>query len=116
MKSINTSIVYLSLVIIIIAGGCKKSSPTSTDNQPPANTVNIQSFAFSPASLTVSKGTTVRWNNMDGANHTATSDLGTWDTGSIASGASKTVTFNTLGTFNYHCTVHTSMKGTIIVQ
>ena len=78
--------------------------------------VSIQGFAFSPGSLTVSVGDTVTWTNGDGANHTATADDGSFDTGTIASGASKSATFLSAGTFGYHCSIHRSMTATIVVQ
>jgi plastocyanin len=78
--------------------------------------VTIQNFAFSPASLTINVGDTVTWTNMDSVTHTATATDGSFDTGNIASGASGSVTFDTAGTFNYICSIHPNMTGTIIVQ
>ncbi len=49
-------------------------------------------------------------------NHTATADDGSFDTGTITPGASSAgVTFNTVGTFAYHCKIHAAMHGTIAV-
>jgi plastocyanin len=74
-------------------------------------------ISFSPSTLTVSKGTTVTWQNNDGVTHTSTSEDGLWDTGNIAPGSSKGVTFSNTGTFKYHCTIHgPNMSGTIVVQ
>jgi plastocyanin len=41
-----------------------------------------------------------------------------WDTGNMAAGFSAVTTFNTAGTFPYHCTIHAlmGMKGTVVVQ
>jgi len=80
------------------------------------NTVLISGYAYSPSTMTVPKNTTVTWKNNDAVTHTATSDNSAWDTGSIVSGASKSLTFTTTGTFTYHCTVHPMMTATIIVQ
>jgi plastocyanin len=76
----------------------------------------ISSSAFGPASITVSVGTTVTWRNNDGVAHTATSDAGTWDTGNIPGGGSASRTFSTAGSFPYHCTFHSGMRGTVVVQ
>jgi len=78
--------------------------------------VAIANMTFGPGTLTVAKGTTVKFTNDDTMTHTATSDNGAWDTGNIAYGGSKVITFATAGTFPYHCTQHPSMKATIIVQ
>jgi plastocyanin len=57
--------------------------------------------------------------NQDGAVHQIASDAGTpvaFNSDSLANGASYQFTFTKPGTYTYHCTIHPSMKGTIIVQ
>lgn len=80
-----------------------------------ASAVSIKGFAFVPKSLTVVAGTTVTWTNNDAVNHTATSDAGVWDSGVILPGKSYSYTFKTTGMFPYHCKIHKSMKGTVLV-
>ena len=53
--------------------------------------------------------------NNDTAPHTATADDDSWDAGEIAPGASATVTFDTAGSFPYHCNFHPNMTATITV-
>jgi plastocyanin len=54
---------------------------------------------------------------MDSVMHTATSDSGSeLASTSLSKGESYTHTFTTPGTYNYHCAVHPSMKGKIIVE
>src|SRR5207247_8571725 len=77
--------------------------------------VNIQNSAFAPASVTVRVGDTVTWTNRDAFSHTSTSDTAAWDTGVIAAGTSHSFTFTGAGTYAYHCSIHTFMKGTIVV-
>jgi plastocyanin len=88
------------------------SAPNKADAQGTA-AVDIAGFAFSPATLMVEVGTTVTWTNSDSAAHTATGD--TFDTGELAQGESGSVTFDTEGTFNYICSIHPDMTGTIVV-
>ena len=78
-------------------------------------TIPIADFAF-PPTTTVQVGDTVTWNNTSGVAHTATADGGSFDTGSIADGASGSVTFAAAGTFPYHCTIHPAMVGSIVVE
>lgn len=78
-------------------------------------TVEIADFAF-PPTTTIEVGDTVTWNNTSGVAHTATADDASFDTGSIADGASGSVTFAAAGTFPYHCAIHASMVGSIVVQ
>jgi amicyanin len=81
------------------------------------NSVTIENFAFNPATITVKKGTTVTWTNKDSAAHTVTTDSGSGPTSQLLNqGDSYTFTFNTAGTFNYHCQPHPNMKGTVIVE
>jgi plastocyanin len=80
---------------------------------------NLTTTAFSPNPLTVAAGTTVTWANHDAVAHTATatSPSGAFDTGNIPVGStSKTVTFSTPGTFQYHCSIHPNMVATVTVQ
>jgi len=78
--------------------------------------VNIQNSAFAPTSTTIKVGDTVTWTNRDAFSHTSTSDTGAWDTGVIVAGASGSFTFVSAGTFAYHCSIHSFMKGTVTVQ
>jgi len=75
------------------------------------------SGCFSPNPITIKVGDTVTWTNNGSVSHTSTSNTGAWDTGSISSGAtSSAVAFPNAGTFPYHCTIHPSMTGTVVVS
>src|SRR4051794_40340453 len=78
--------------------------------------VSIQNSAFAPPTTPIKVGDVVTWTNRDAFSHTATSDTGAWDTGVITAGASRSFTFTVAGTFAYHCSIHSFMKGTVIVQ
>jgi plastocyanin len=78
--------------------------------------VSIAGFAFAPDSVTVKVGDSVKWTNNDGTTHTATADDGSWDTGNISGGSSASVTFAKAGTFAYHCAIHRTMQGTVVVE
>ncbi len=111
------------------SGGTTPASPAPTPTQVPkatpaagsSQTVMITnnsagSFGFSPATLTIQPGTTVTWKNVSAAPHTVASDDGTtFDSGTVAVGASFTFKFKTAGTFTYHCNIHPYMKATINV-
>lgn len=89
---------------------------TTTSGQG-ANAVSIQSFAFTPPSLTVSVNSTVKWTNNDAVSHTVTSDVaGVFNSGTLTPGGSFSFQFTSPGTFNYHCSIHPTMLATIIVQ
>ncbi len=94
--------------------------------------VTIQDFSFSPSALTIKAGISVQWTNNGPSQHTATSDNGVWDSGTLgapsggggygggSAGGTYRFTFNTPGTYRYHCTLHPpssypSFTGTITV-
>ena len=113
MKSKYVGIGIVALLIGVVAlSGCTQSQ----QNVPP-NTVIIQNFAFSPNSLTVKAGTNVTWINQDSTTHTVTSDDGAFQSsGNLNKGDNYTFTFTKAGTYPYHCSMHPSMTGKIIVQ
>ena len=93
------------------------SQTPSTSGPSTSSSVAIQDFAFSPASITVKKGTTVTWTNKDSTTHTVTSTSGpsSFDSGDLATGKSFSHTFDTAGTYNYKCSIHPNMTGTVTV-
>ena len=56
------------------------------------------------------------WTNNDPVAHTVTSDNGVFASGNLSPGATFSYTFNTAGTYSYHCSIHTYMVGTVAVQ
>jgi plastocyanin len=79
--------------------------------------VTIQGFAFSPAEITLDKGDTIRWTNMDTASHSAVSIQSGFVTLTLVQGQSTSTAFDRPGTYEYVCGIHgASMKGTVIVR
>jgi plastocyanin len=76
------------------------------------------SAAYGTNPLVVPVGTKVTWTNNDNIPHTATSDTGVWDSGTLNPGQSFSFQFTKAGTYPYHCTIHgaASMSGVIQVQ
>lgn len=85
------------------------------DNQIALN-VRIENFAFMAKEMTIGKGTKVIWTNYDSSTHTVTADDDSFDSGNLQEGETWSKTFNELGTFTYHCSIHPSMTATIIVK
>ena len=116
----STRLLPLIAVLLILLASCSTaqsatSAPTQESPSPSEVQVTIQGFAYHSADLTIPVGTTVTWTNKDGTHHTSTSDNGLWDSGPLNQGASYSRTFDQAGTFNYHCSIHSSIKGTITV-
>jgi amicyanin len=81
-----------------------------------AQQVRIADFAFQPPTLSIPAGTCVAWTNEDSTTHTVRdSSGGVIASPNLAQGATYTVTFNDPGTYDYICTIHTSMTGSVTV-
>ena len=78
--------------------------------------VSIRDFAFAPKTVEIRVGDRVTWTNRDSVEHTATARNGSFDTGSLGEGESRSVRFSVAGTYRYICTPHPSMTGTIVVR
>lgn len=78
--------------------------------------VTIDNFAFLPETVTITVGSAATWTNQQGVAHTVTADDGSFDSGDLASNATFDRTFDTAGTFSYHCSIHATMTGTVIVE
>lgn len=78
--------------------------------------VEMRQMTFAPQRLEVSAGATVEWTNRDQVEHTITANDGSWDSGPIAPGGSWRHTFDTPGTYSFHCTPHPFMTGVVVVR
>ena len=76
----------------------------------------IKGFAFNPASIAIKVGAKVTWTNQDSTGHTVTFDQGSDTSDTLANGKTYSEDFPTAGTFTYHCRIHPSMKGTVVVS
>ncbi len=99
------------------------AAPTTTLTTSAA-VVEIKGSAYNTATMTISKGTTVTWKQLDDTSHTVTSALGTYepshqvkvlDSPLLSKGQTYSYTFTQTGTFDYSCMIHPSMKGKVIV-
>jgi plastocyanin len=116
MKNRIASVVSLSLLFSIILVSCSKSSGTSNNTPPEPNTVSIINMTFTPATITVTAGTKVTWKNNDNMTHTVTANDDSYDSGNIGPGSSFSKTFSIAGTYPYHCSIHPSMTGKVVVN
>lgn len=87
-----------------------------------ASAVDIDDFAYNPASITVAAGTEVTWTNQDPALHSVTAgtpeapEPDTFDMDGIEeAGQTVSHTFEEPGTYDYFCRYHDFMLGTVEV-
>ena len=131
--------------VLVLVAACGGSSPTGGNTPPNVRNVIMNDnagaapYAYSPATVTVTVGTTVQWTNNGGTAHTTTSDATPqpiWNSGTVLPAGSAScpptdpycqpggtpagtyqVTFSSPGTYQYHCEFHgpQGMTGTITV-
>ena len=79
--------------------------------------VAIPAFLFCPADLAVAAGTEVRWANSDAAPHRVTAVTGgeAFDSGLLTTGQAFAFRFDRPGTYEYFCSLHPSMRGSVTV-
>jgi plastocyanin len=134
MLSLRLAVISGVLIVAAACGGNYSSStpasptPAPSAAAPPASggqssSVSIPvgaaalgTAAFAPDALTVDAGTTVTWTNTDSVAHTSTSDVSGWDSGIVAPGGQFSRSFQTAGTYQYHCAIHPGMVGTVVVR
>jgi plastocyanin len=111
----------IAAVVIIItaaAGGRWKavaSAPTQ-ENKTAETVVKIDNFTFSPATIIVTPGSTVRWTNHDDIPHNVVSEDKSFKSKAMGTDENFSYTFTKLGTYSYLCSIHPRMTGKIIVQ
>jgi plastocyanin len=117
-RHISRAVVVLAVGAIVAACSDSGTDTTSApdDNGGGANAeITIAEFAFSgPESVSV--GDTVEVTNNDSTGHTWTADGGEFDSGTLNPGDTFDITFDEAGEFDYFCSIHPNMTGTITVE
>jgi plastocyanin len=82
------------------------------------NTITIDNFSFGPQSLTVAPGTTVTWINHDDEPHTVVNagNPRAFKSAALDTDDKFTFTFDKPGTYEYFCSIHPHMTGTVVVK
>ena len=81
----------------------------------PAHTVVMENMQFSPQTVTVKRGERVVWTNKDLVPHTATAAK-VFDSRNVAPNASWSYVARKPGRYDYVCTLHPTMKATLVVE
>jgi plastocyanin len=127
MGAIRAKVAML-LMAALLLGGCGSggSGPAASPEQGQATTgpvaggaavITIKDFEYG-APLTVAPGAVVTVTNMDAAGHTVTADQGNaFDVDVRGGGGTATFTAPSApGSYPYHCTYHSNMRGTLTVK
>lgn len=117
MKRLTTlaPIFVLALVAVACSGDEDTGAPAVTEASGPDATITIEGFSYSGAD-SVAVGDTIEVTNEDTVGHTWTATGGAFDSGSLGQGESFEFTFDEAGEFDYFCSIHPEMAGTITVE
>ena len=141
MKTRWLALLFACLALGLVVGGCggddddgdsgsadtqeqpAEEQPTEEQPAPEAERegggteVAMKDIQFNPADVTVKPGDTVTWVNDDSAGHDVTADdFSSGDPGAMQNGDTFEHTFDAKGTFDYVCSVHPGMKGSVKVK
>jgi amicyanin len=83
---------------------------------PESTAVKIDNFTFAPQSVTIKAGTTVTWTNEDDIPHTVAATSKAFKSKALDTDDKFSFTFTTAGTYEYFCSLHPHMTGTIVVE
>ena len=97
------------------SSSASSSASSSSEAGSTATTITIESFVFTtPAS--VSPGATITVDNKDGTDHTVTADTGNAFDDAASPGTSTFTAPMQPGSYPFHCSIHPSMHGTLVVK
>jgi plastocyanin len=121
----------LMVAAVVTTAGCggTNSAPIPPAAPTPDDTANVYilpnasvlgPLAFGDHPLVIYKGERMRWRNIDDMTHALVADTaGVPDflqTDTLAPGAEQSFLMARTGTTTFHCTIHPSMVGTLMVQ
>jgi plastocyanin len=120
---VGVATLLLSSLVVSNFSVMAQSATLVKDVTIPMNAATMGDKAYSPNPIDVKVGQGVTWSNDDSQIHTATSgaagaaDAGSvFDSGILSPEATFDFVFDTAGTYDYHCTMHPQMVGTVNVS
>ena len=117
-QKFKLGIVVCGLLLFWQFAAHAQSAPTSAGQDSKGQTVDVKidNFSFSPPTITIAAGTTVKWTNRDDIPHTVVNDDQKFQSKTLDTDESYTYTFTKPGTYPYFCSIHPKMTGKIVVQ
>ena len=104
--------VALAAALALGGPGCTRRAA----REPALHHIVIDRFRYQPAVLVVASGDTVEWMNHDLVPHTASASSRSWDSQSIAPGASWRTVVHRRAVETYGCLFHPIMKARLVVR
>jgi plastocyanin len=105
-----------SVGVVVLAAALAAASLHGEGVHADDATVRIDNFTFAPERLTLKAGTTVTWRNEDDIPHTVTSATRLFKSSALDTDDTYSFTFTEPGMYEYFCSLHPRMTGTIVVE
>ena len=105
-----------AMLVVMLAGRQTTQAAVPAAPSGASAEVKIDNFSFTPATITVPVGTQVTWTNRDDIPHTIVTEDKTIKSKALDTDEKFSTTFDKPGTYSYFCSIHPTMKGTIVVQ
>jgi amicyanin len=102
----------LGALLGLLAGVVVMAAPAGAED----TAAKIENFAFVSQHLTVKTGTTVTWTNADDIPHVVASTTKAFKSKVLDTNDKFSFTFTTAGTYEYFCSLHPHMTGTVVVE
>ena len=96
----------------LLAGAAVLAAPAGAEDM----AVTIDNFTFTPQRVTVKAGTTITWTNQDDIPHAVASSSKAFRSKTLDTDDKFSFTFKTAGVYEYFCSLHPHMTGTIVVE
>ena len=96
----------------LLAGAAVMAAPLGAQD----TELKIDNFTFVPQRVTIKPGTTVTWVNDDDIPHAIAATGKEFRSKVLDTNDKYSFTFTTAGTFEYFCSLHPHMTGTIVVE
>ena len=101
----------LAVAVFAVATALPTASAHAAETE-----VKIDQFAFAPQRVVVKAGTTVIWINEEDIPHTIASSTKLFKSNALDTKDKFSFTFTTAGAYEYFCSLHPHMTGTIVVE
>lgn len=127
--SYHVAVGMIGYMVVLAHNTSNTTYPTSVNQTAPQSStiipvsvdagagVNVNLPGYTPTDITVVIGinNTVKWTNNDNMPHTVTASDGSFDSGKLNPGATFAYTFTKAGVYDYLCSYHNWMHGTVTV-
>ena len=109
-------VVWGVLLVMQFARHAQSAPAAGQDSKGQTVDVKIDNISFSPGTITIPAGTTVKWTNRDDIPHTVVNDDQKFQSKALDTDESYSYTFTKPGTYPYFCSIHPKMTGKVVVQ